>query len=171
MYFDPYRNTDFDKTTDVDLADLSVPLRACLDYWTSLSGDGHMPAWRSIDLPALPGDVLPLVTVIDIDWSQGRLGADTFRYRYWGTGHVRAKNVERTGELVSEHSDRAHIVEAEYLRVIAEKRPRAFRKNIRINEPWRAVTQTSIRMPLSNDGARVDHVLSASEWQPITLPD
>lgn len=167
MNFDPYRMTDFDNVADVDLAEIGAPLKTCLDYWTSVSDGGGLPSWRSIDLSVLPGDVLPLVTVIDIDWSHGLVGADTFTYRYWGTGHVRAKNIERTGTSVSTHSDRAGIVEAEYLRVIAEKRPLAFRKNIRINEPWRAVTQTSIRLPLSDDGVRVDNVLSASEWAAI----
>ncbi|MBO6949716.1 MAG: hypothetical protein JJ855_17180 [Rhodospirillales bacterium] len=167
MNFDPFRKIDFDNVADVDLADIGGPLKTCLEYWRSVSGEGGLPSWRGIDLSELPGDVLPLVTVINIDWSRGLVGADSFTYRYWGTGHVRAKNIERTGTTVAEHSDRARIVEAEYLRVIAEKRPIAFRKNIRINEPWRAVTQTSIRLPLSDDGVRVDNVLSASDWASI----
>lgn len=167
MKFDIFRNIDFDHTSDVPLDALSPQLQACLDYWQDVAGGDAMPPWRRIDLSVLPGDVLPLVTVIDIDWGRGVADADAFSYRYWGTGHVRAKNVERTGKLVSEHSDRAHVVASEYLKVIEARRPVAFTKHIRINDPWRAVTQTSIRLPLSNDGVRVDNVFSASEWSPI----
>lgn len=130
------------------------------------SGDA-LPAWKDVDLPAIPSNVLPLVTVVDIDWRHGAIDGDAIRYRYWGTAHVRAKNIERTGQTISEHSSRSHVVTAEYLRVLTERRPIAFVKNIRINEPWHAVVQTSVRLPLSNDGNRVDQVLSASEWTDI----
>lgn len=167
MNIDPYRNVDFDRTDEVAIGDLSPRLAACVEYWRSLGADGALPSWRDVDLTQIPSDVLPFVTVVDIDWSRGTVDGDAIVYRYWGTGHVRAKNIERTGRAISEHSSRAHVVTAEYLRVLDERRPIAFVKNIRIDEPWHAVVQTTVRLPLSNDGTCVDHVLSASEWADI----
>ncbi len=112
--------------------------------------------------------IIPLITVVDIEWDHaGPIDGNAMIYRFWGTGHVHAKNVERTGQRLSENSDRIGVVVAEYLRVINEKKPIAFRKNIRINKPTKAAVQTTVRLPLSYDGDRVDGVLSASEWDSI----
>jgi hypothetical protein len=164
MNRDLFRNVDFDSSEEIDLDALDALLASCLAYWRGLGNGDRLPAWRDIDMVALPPDVLPLVTVVDIDWSRGTVDADALAYRFWGTGHVRAKNIERTGSRISEHSNRTPVVEAEYLKVIERRQPMAFRKNILIEEPLRAVLQTSVRLPLSNDGVRVDNVLSASVW-------
>ena len=111
-----------------------------------------------------------MLTVVDIDWNcPGSVDGDAMIYRFWGTGHVNAKNVERTGLKLSENSDRVDVVVAEYLRVINEKKPIAFSKYIRINKPTEAALQTTVRLPLSYRGERVDNVLSASEWHSIDI--
>lgn len=167
---DLYRDVDFDNSEKIDLDTLDAKLAACLAYWRTLGSPNTLPSWRDIDMVALPPDVLPLVTVVDIDWSRGTVDADALAYRFWGTGHVRAKNIERTGSRISEHSNRTPVVEGEYLKVIEHRQPMAFRKNILIENPLRAVLQTSVRLPLSNDGVRVDNVLSASVWDRIAFP-
>ncbi len=165
-----FRNVDFDNSEEVDLDALDAKLASCLAYWRGLAAGNGLPAWKDVDMVALPSDVLPLVTVVDIDWRHGTVDADALSYRFWGTGHVRAKNIERTGTRVSEHSNRTPVVEAEYLKVIERKQPMAFRKNILIENPMRAVLQTSVRLPLSNDGVRVDNILSASVWDDLKTP-
>ncbi|MGJ3260277.1 MAG: hypothetical protein ACFE0S_11820 [Rhodospirillales bacterium] len=169
MNRDLFRNVDFDNSEEVGLDALDAQLAACLAYWRGLGAGGRLPAWKDVDMVALPPDVLPLVTVVDIDWNRGIVDADALAYRFWGTGHVQAKNIERTGSRISEHSNRTPVVEAEYLKVIEHRQPMAFRKNILIEDPLRAVLQTSVRLPLSNDGVRVDNVLSASVWDSIKV--
>lgn len=171
LIFDIFSHVDFDRTDEIAIETLSPLLRSCLDYWLEIRGNRRYPAWRDVDMIQLPSSTLPLVTVIDVLWDLGPpINADKMRYRFWGTGHVNAKKIERTGTLVSEHSNRVSVVAREYLSVIETGEPKAFAKNIRIDKSQhvlRAVRQSTIRLPLSNDGARVDHVMSASEWQDL----
>lgn len=159
---------DFRSSTEVDLEALSLDLAICLQVWEDMKVEGRMPSWHDVSLLDFPTRVIPLIAVIDVDWDRpGPVDGDAMEYRFWGTGHVYAKNIERTGMKLTEMSDRADVVVGEYLRVINEKKPVAFRKYIRINKPTQACLQTTVRLPLSNDGNRVDGVLSASEWEPL----
>lgn len=129
-----------------------------------------MPPWSDIELLDFPAKLIPLITVVDINWDQAEpINGDAMIYRYWGTGHVEAKNIERTGLRLSEQSDRVDLVVAEYLKVISEKKPFAFRKYIRINKSTEAALQTTIRLPLSYGGNRADGVISVSEWANIDM--
>lgn len=168
MVLDPYHGIDFDKSTEIALGDLSDALNFCLGYWTDIKGERTFPSWSHVDLSCMPSKILPLITVADVTWQNADIpGGDDMIYRFWGTGHVRAKNVERTGKTIASHAQRKPVVVAEYQRVIRERRPIAFMKNIRVENPDRAVLQTTLRLPLSRDGERVDCVMSASEWAAI----
>lgn len=165
-----HANLDFRHSAEVDLQALSDDLTLCLHIWENLGVEGELPSWREVNLLDFPTRIIPLIAVVDIDWNcAGPLDGNAMEYRFWGTGHVNAKNVERTGMKLTEKSDRADVVVSEYLRVVNEKKPIAFRKYIRINKPTEASIQTTVRLPLSNDGNRVDGVLSASEWDPIGI--
>lgn len=165
---DIFHNVRFDQSDEVELESLSEPLKQCLDYWKSLCSDGALPSWKQFDLMSLPSEIIPLVAVIDVKWGDKEaVSADDMVYRFWGTGHVNAKNIERTGNKLSEQSGRTAIVEKEYQKVIYEKRPVAYKKHIRVNKPLDAITQVTVRLPLSDDGQKINHVVSASEWHDI----
>ncbi len=163
-----YKNLDFKQSIEVDLQTLSADLTAFMRIWENMFVQDRLPSWTNVNLLDFPTRIIPMLTVVDIDWDHsGSVDGDAMTYRFWGTGHVIAKNVERTGHKLSENSDRVDVVVAEYLRVINEKRPIAFRKYIQINKPTEAALQTTVRLPLSYGGDRVDNVLSASEWNSI----
>lgn len=167
---DLHKNIDFQQSIEVDLQTLSADLTTFIRIWENMFVQGKLPSWSDVDLLDFPMKIIPLITVVDIEWDHsGSVDGDAMIYRFWGTGHVNAKNIERTGLRLSENSDREDVVVAEYLRVINEKKPIAFRKYIRINKPTEAALQTTVRLPLSYGGDRIDSVLSASEWNSIGM--
>lgn len=163
-----YNNLDFKQSIEVDLHALSADLKTFIRIWENMFFQDKLPSWTDVNLLDFPTRIIPMITVVDIDWDHaGPIDGDAMIYRFWGTGHVTAKNVERTGLRLSENSNRVDVVVAEYLRVVNEKKPIAFSKYIRINKPTEAALQTTVRLPLSYGGNRVDGVLSASEWDSI----
>ncbi len=168
MTIDPYQNVRFDVVESLQLDDLTGALADCFTFWQDICGACRMPAWRDVDMSEMPPTLPPHVAVIDVDWSAGEhITADRLRYRYWGTKQVEMKKVERTGTRVSEHHNRTDLVMAEYQAVIDERRPMAFQKNIRVADPFHAAFQRTVRLPLSNDGERVDNIMIASNWEPL----
>ncbi len=165
-----HKNLNFNQSIEIDLQTLSFDLKTCLNIWESLFVRDSLPSWSDIELLDFPTKLIPLITVVDIAWDQAEpINGDVMVYRYWGTGHVEAKNIERTGLRLSQQSDRVDVVVAEYLKVINEKKPFAYRKYIRVNKPTEAALQTTVRLPLSYDGNRVDGVISVSEWADIDI--
>ena len=73
-------------------------LRFLLDYWTTLTGDAHLPASRSVDLRALApiSGHEALLDVVD----DGR----DFRYRRCSAVIAALTDYDMTGKLVSEYA-------------------------------------------------------------------
>ncbi len=131
-------------------------------YWEGQRAGRFAPAWRDIDLFALGGAVVPLVTVTDVIESPR-----DFIYRFWGTGHTEIKGVDNTGKSVRDHDPPSlgEIFWHEYDVVVTEKRPVAFRHDIREADDIVPRYQDVLRLPLSDDGVHVTNVISYADWR------
>lgn len=155
----------YEESSEVPLADLPDFLRQGLDYWKSVKGDRVAPPWADFDLLALPTALIPFVIVIDVKQPLGQSV-----YRFWGTGHVDAKGIDRTAARVEGHPHgRSAVVVAEYAQVLERGAPMAFRRDVRLPDPRPMLTQVSLRLPLSSDGEHFDHIVSCCDW--LSLKD
>lgn len=145
-----------------DLAELGDGhFEAVRAYWDERRAGRAMPAWSDIELVTLPPAVLPFISVIDVLSEP----AD-FIYRFWGTGHTDVKGYDLTGHSVLEHrpEEQARQLFDEFKAVAESAVPQAFihRVRARPGNPFR--TQQALRLPLSDDGVTVNHILSYSNW-------
>ncbi len=134
-----------------------------LAYWNRLRGERWAPAWREFDLMALDMAAVPNVVVMDVL----RDPLD-FKFRFWGTGHVRNKGVELTGQRLGQAPRlRGDTPLLEYSAVAEEKRPLASRDEITLEESARRLPfhQTMLRLPLSDRGEQVDNIVSMASWR------
>lgn len=133
-----------------------------LDTWQALRGDRFAPAWRDVDLTRLSGKIVPFICVADV-----HTDPEDYVYRFWGTGHTEVKGIDNTGKSVRCH-DPAELGETlfrEYGRVMRERVPLAFRHDLYPELRHAALYQDTVRLPLSNDGETVTHVLSYADWR------
>lgn len=151
------------------LAEACPQLVPCLDIWNEIKGDRDAPSFVDDVLSKLPTKLIPYATIVDVLSPPGTpITSDKLVYRFWGTGHVRARNIERTGQSVSEHPESyAGTVTDEYRQVIESRHPIAFKKYINLDKPFNAVELFALRLPLASDGENVDKVLSVIHWTPI----
>ena len=149
------------ESTEIPLGDLEDKFfRDSLEYWQAQKKNYFAPSWENFDLIALPTEIIPFVTVVDVI-----NGAVDFVYRYWGTGHVKAKGMERTGARVTDHPQgRDKELISEYKLVFEEQRPIAFARKLVLPDGKLPLNQTSLRMPLTQDGKDVDKIISVSDW-------
>jgi len=135
-------------------------LRQCLEYWRSRIGGHFAPSWNDVELIDMPMKAIPFVAVVDV--SRDPL---VFVYRFWGTGHVTAKGIERTGQSVRDHPQgRSVPVFAEYRRVTEEMRPMVFARKLVLPGGKPPIDQTALRLPLTSDGEAVDKIIAVSDW-------
>jgi len=119
------------------------------EYWRRRRAGRFAPARRDIVLMDLPPAQIPYLTVVD------RTG-DTFLYRYWGSGHARDYTDRTVDEIAP--AEIGGALQEEYLEVTRRRAPLVFEKLFAGN----VQTSLTLRMPLSNDGAEVDGVISYS---------
>lgn len=142
------------------IADPSV--KEFLDYWNSLRGERFAPSWKEFKLQALDPKTISHIVVVDVH----RDPLD-FVFRFWGTAHVHTKGIDKTGKSLLEvpRFREASPVD-EYSRVVNEKRPLAIQDMVKIsNQDGVQLSQTSLRLPLSDDGKEVDKVISCVIWE------
>ncbi len=145
----------------VDQTD-TVGCQACLNLWQTVRGEVFAPSWPAFDLLQLPSDVVPFISVVDVQFEPL-----DFKYRYWGTGHVQLKNEERTGILVSEimPEERAELNYVEYSMVFETRQPKAFAHNRRTKDNSFPLAHLNLRLPLSDDGQRDDKIVTYSSHE------
>jgi len=137
-------------------------------YWRSLRGDRFAPAWNEFDLFALGTESIPRVIVVDVNRAPFRID-----YRFWGTANVKVKGFDMTGKSLDAFPpNRGAIAREEYRRVVTDKRPIAFKDTLALpSDQQRSglerapFDQIIVRVPLSDDGAFVDHVVSLCNWE------
>lgn len=150
----------------VSLEEIETPeIAAFVAFWESLKGSRFAPSWEDFRLVDLPAEVIPRIVVVDVL----RDPLD-FLVRFWGTGHVDRKGIDKTGKKVSETRDqRGWRVYDEYAWVVRERKPLASVDTVDLRDYNELLpfTQRVVRLPLSSDGETVDKVVSLAEWDKV----
>jgi len=133
-----------------------------LNVWEGLRNDAFAPRWDVGDMLLYPAAAIPYFTVVEVSSETPEL-----LYRFWGSGHVDVKGVDHTGRAPIEHEPREHgrTIDREYRFVLEARTPCAFVHEIYPRNRPLPLYQECVRMPLSNDGETVTHVISYSDWQ------
>ncbi len=136
--------------------------KTCLDYWWGLKGDRWAPSWREWQWSEIPSDLIPYFVVVDVIY-------DPFDiiYRFWGTALVRMHNIEMTGKSTKDIRSPVTRKDTEnhYNEVIRQKcaiQSDGILQTVGFDV---AHKQLSLRMPMSNDGTRVDQIVSFTDWR------
>lgn len=142
---------------------LTARLQQGLAYWNRLRGERRMPGRSQIDPVALRG-LLPFVYLLDVE------APLVFRYRLIGQDIIDNLKNNATGRVVDQElfGDGTADILAMYEYVVTRgvpviNRGRAFW----VDNFWRRYT--SLILPLSGDGERVDKILGVMEFE--TLKD
>jgi len=152
--------------TQVAISDILTPeFEAFMDYWNSLRVGAFAPSWKQFDLVALNPKSIPRLVVVDVHH-----GPFDVVVRFWGTGHVQRKGFDKTGtSIAGMPTVRGPVAFSEYRWVVENRQPFASRDTVNLLDavgkpPFH---QTLIRLPLSNDGERVDHIVSLASWERV----
>lgn len=142
----------------LDLDDMSPELRPVLDHWKALKpSDAIGPAWQDYDLLDIPPKLLPAAIVVDVDPETRAMV-----YRYFGSQIADVFGADRTGKVIADLPD--FYVEAStktYGWVIDEKKPVLHTLEY-IRDYAKSRVMEIIRLPLSDNGADVSHVVSVA---------
>jgi hypothetical protein len=154
------------KSSRVAIDEIATPeIRAFIEYWDSLRGDAFAPSWKAFDLSALEPKSIPYVVVADVIHDPL-----DFIIRFWGTAHVSRKGVDKTGRSIIAKPDlRGATAFDEYREVVEEKHPVASRDivNLQTFSNLLPFEQSLVRLPLSDDGKNVHHVVSLAQWEKV----
>ena len=125
-------------------------------YWSSLRRGRPMPARADIDPAEIP-KLLPYLLLTDV------LESGHFRYRLVGTEVERSFGAPMTGRTLEELmlGEYLAFMTGLYQRTIGEKRPIFSMSRYGGTDRDYPLFTKLVMMPLSNDGIRIDMVLSA----------
>lgn len=140
----------------------SPDITQCLSYWDSLRGDRRAPAWHDFNWLKLPVEIIPHCVVIDIK----REPLD-FIYRFWGTAHTTTMSQELTGKSVREMKPASEGKTAfdQYHETLETEKPRLYVNRIRTNTLGTELTEISLRLPFSDTGEQINHILAFSDMR------
>lgn len=144
----------------LDVANISEDLKPVLALWDSLKpANAIASAWRDFDLLDIPPKLLPATIVADID-PQTR----AMKYRYFGSQISEVFGGDRTGVAIGEMPDfYAEASLTTYGWVIDEKEPVLHTLEYTRDHAKSRVMEI-IRLPLSDNGADVSHVVSVASF-------
>ncbi len=127
-------------------------IRAVHAYWDKVRAGRVGPAWRDIDLLALPAPLLPFYLVSDLVPGRG------FVYRYWGRAHTAYHGVDHAGHYFDEVGPRwaRQLLKFQYDLVLEKRAPLVFH-TVYQNLPE---ALRSLRPPLSDDGENITGIFS-----------
>ncbi|MDD9879072.1 MAG: hypothetical protein OXR84_16700 [Magnetovibrio sp.] len=136
--------------------------QSCYEHWLTIKGEGWAPAWRDWQWMALPLDLIPYFLVVDVIDDP-----PDFVYRFWGSAYVNMHGIDMTGRSVNEIRSpvTARNTFEQYAEVVACREAIGAVYAIQTGEHEIQHVQTSLRMPMSNDGRRVDHIVTYSDWR------
>ena len=145
----------------VDNRDVST----LMAYWETLRGDQFAPSWSAFDWSEIPTRCIPNFTVVDIFPDPL-----DFIYRFWGTNLAQGQKQEMTGHSVRalKPSEEGESIFNQFAEVREARAPVVFRSSV---TGWLQVELAgiSLRMPFSNDGESVTHIVSYSDFQQAYL--
>jgi len=142
------------------LEDLDEELLRVLTYWKGLAGERRMPSWSEFELVKIPPRVLVTTHVTDVI-----SGCSDYLVRFWGSGFVDIHGQEATSCWVSEiEPPELGMAVGDSIRtVIKAREPQAF--TILLQTPGQPEKfQVVLRLPLSDDGETVNHVVTVSKF-------
>lgn len=145
--------------TRADIATLDI--NAAYAYWDDLRQGAAGPSQNAFKLDALPPKLVPRVAVVDF------VGPPLdFYYRFFGTAMVEAAGKELTGKTYYKDNVQGYgFVNAKLFPIMIETRQPLFHRTI-----WESVRRvrlqtTTLRLPLSNDGATVSGAVTANDYK------
>lgn len=155
---------------------LASNCRTTLEYWNLRRGERFAPTWREFDLPDLPAEVIRFTHVVDVNRDPFDL-----TFRFWGTGLTDVLFFDRTGQSLSVTNmgyldeDRRRQVMEDYQAVIESRDILPFLWDASSTREHAAtLVVPSLRLPLSDDGERVTHIVThfdfagnRAEWERI----
>ena len=152
------RHLDFVRSKKLSIVELTEGLRLLYGYWANLKGGRDLP--RKADLR--PEDVPFLLGAINMIEVQ-RNPLD-FIVRLNGTMIVELQKQELTGRSVRAATPKIYADEVfrHYQEVVLTIEPSLYA--IVVQRNMIESTYTRLLLPLSRDGAEVDYLMTASEW-------
>jgi hypothetical protein len=144
----------------VPTADARV--RQLYEHWLGLHpGPGILPGRQHFDPVALPVSLLPFLWLADVERAPLR-----FRYRLFGTEHVRVFGRDYTGHWIDEaHPDCVGSAAYSQFIVAAERGEVGYRCGktlILLPKDYRSMER--LMLPLARDGRAVDMLLAISVY-------
>ncbi len=136
--------------------------QACYDLWLRTKGSRWAPAWQEWNWLELPVNLIPYFLVVDV-----RYDPLDFVYRFWGTANVTMHKVDMTGksvDMIRSPLTRKHTTE-QYMEVVENRKAIADIYTIQTVNHVVTHSQTTLRMPMSNDGRVVDQIVSFTDWR------
>lgn len=130
-------------------------IAAVYGHWLERAGGRWAPAWRDIEIMALPSALIPYVVVGDVT------GDGDLVYRYWGRGHTAYHDTDYSYKPLSDMTPLwvRELLVRQYARVIETGKPLVFETRYTgFDGPL-----YSARLPLSNDGEKVTGVFGLAE--------
>lgn len=137
----------------------SPDVRRCLAYWERLRGYRFAPSWAEFDWSEIPTEIIPFFGVVDVV-----LEPLDFVYRFWGTHHSKVHHQELAGKSVNQMRPMAESqsVFAQYRETLEARQPLLFTNIIQIGKSGIEMTEISLRLPFSDDGRAVNHIVAYS---------
>ena len=132
----------------------------CLNYYDRLRGSAFAPSWQDFDWTEIPSDLIPHFGVVDVTTDPL-----DFTYRFWGSAHAVTHDQELTGKSVREMlpTKEAESVFKQYCETYKARAPLLFANTIHAGRFRVAYRETSLRMPFSDDGVTVTHIVAFSD--------
>jgi len=140
---------------------LDGELKLVFDYWLSLRGDRLGPRWREFDLMKIPAKKIPFTIITDIINKEEGL----MKYRFVGTDFYRVHGIELTGKnpLDVPPEELGKKLNQELLDIVREQKPTYSIHHLREIRRLH-ILQHVLRLPLSDDGKEVTHILSVVDY-------
>jgi len=149
----------------LDFHALPKVLKDVVEYWRALKGDRFAPTWAEIDMMRLPMELLPTTVVVDCVED---VGGPNYRYRYYGSGLRNIHNVELTGKTPDDLPvpQLSQVIKTEFRQVQQSRTPLyalyGFYEDHENNLEDGFLNV--VRLPVSNDGKTVSHILSVNRY-------
>lgn len=136
-------------------------LAALLQYWRNLKSNGRLPSRRTLDLAAIPSDLVPHFFVYDVS-------RDPLDYRMRLAGSMLCATVgyEMRGRTFDEihPADQAAAIREEFDRVVRSGRPHYAERSAQWL-PDRELAYRRLLLPFAEDGVTVDSLAGASLFE------
>ncbi len=134
----------------------------CYEYWLKIKGDRWAPAWHEWQWLELPTKIIPYCLVVDVKYDPL-----DFIYRFWGTAYVTMHGIDMTNKSVSEIRSPVTAKNSvdQYSEIVEFKESIGSVYTIQTGEHDVLHVQTSLRMPMTTNGDRVDQIVTFADWR------